>query len=164
MHDLDVRVPSCGSGRRVEHRPPRHSRNETIARSKRFGGTASTRSMRAACSGWRRAAKRNSEWMAASRALRVLRAAGHHGPPAEGAHILFRSASKWARKAAMRAAEHRLETESGHRGHRRRSAQGGIGQFEEGVAPTPAAAMEALSKLDQLTQRPRSRRPFRHDR
>ena len=64
----------------------------------------------------------------------------------------------------MRAAEDRLETEGGHRGHRRRSAQGGIGQFEEGVAPTPAAATEALSKLDQLTQRPRSRRPFRHAR
>ena len=48
-------------------------RNETTRRSKRLGGMASTRSMSAACSGCRRAAKRNREWMAASLALRVRR-------------------------------------------------------------------------------------------
>ena len=37
------------------------SRNGTMVRSKRLGGMASTRVMRAACSGWRRAANRNSE-------------------------------------------------------------------------------------------------------
>ena len=43
----------------------------TLARSVRLGGMARTRAMRAACSGWRRAAKRNMECSAARRALRV---------------------------------------------------------------------------------------------
>jgi hypothetical protein len=36
-----------------------------------FGRTASTRAIDEACSGWRSAAWRNSEWIAASRRLRV---------------------------------------------------------------------------------------------
>ena len=44
--------------------------------------------MTAACSGWRRAAKRNSEWIAASRALRVRA-------------LLPRSCSRWSRNAPI---------------------------------------------------------------
>lgn len=59
-----------------------------MVRSKRLGAMASTRAMRAACSGWRRAANRNSEWIAARRAFRV--------------RTLFpRSCSRWSRKAAI---------------------------------------------------------------
>ncbi len=44
--------------------------------------------MSAACSGWRSAANRNSEWIAASRALRVRA-------------LLPRSCSRWSRNAAI---------------------------------------------------------------
>ena len=48
---------------------------------------ASTRAIWSACSGWRSAANRNSEWIAASRALRVRT-------------LLPRSCSRWVRNAA----------------------------------------------------------------
>jgi hypothetical protein len=51
-----------------------------------FGGMARTRAMSAACSGQRRAACENSEWIAASRLLRVVTE-------------LPRSCSRWSRNA-----------------------------------------------------------------
>ena len=53
----------------------------------RLGGMARTRLMSAACSGWRRAAKLNREWIAASRALRLRM-------------VLPRSRSMWSEQRA----------------------------------------------------------------
>ena len=53
-------------------------------------------------------------------------------------------------EAAVRAAEHRLEAKGGHRGDRKRRAQHGIGQFEEGVAPAPQGGMELGPKVPEL--------------
>jgi hypothetical protein len=61
-------------------------RKDTTARSQRLGGRAALGRSSAACSGWRSAAKRNSEWIAARRVLR-LRA------------LLPRSCSRWSRNA-----------------------------------------------------------------
>ena len=63
-------------------------RNEINARSKRLAGIASTRAITSACSGWRRAAKRNSDRIAARRTLRVLA-------------VLSRSCSRWSRNALI---------------------------------------------------------------
>ena len=61
-------------------------RKDTTARSQRMGGMASTRAIKCGVFGWRSAAKRNSEWIAARRVLR-LRA------------LLPRSCSRWSRNA-----------------------------------------------------------------
>jgi hypothetical protein len=63
-------------------------RNEMSARSKRFWGMASTRWIDPACSGCKRAANLNIEWMAARRAF-LVRA------------LLWRSASRWSKNAPM---------------------------------------------------------------
>src|SRR6267154_1004010 len=59
-----------------------------MARSQCLVGMSSTLEMSAACSGWRRAAKRNKQRMAARRALRVRT-------------LLCRSVSRWARKSLL---------------------------------------------------------------
>jgi len=63
-------------------------RKETSARSKRFWGMDRTRSIDPACSGCLSAAKRNREWIAARRALRVRT-------------LLRRSPSRCSKKAAI---------------------------------------------------------------
>jgi len=62
-------------------------KNEMTSRSKRLGGTASTRPIDPACSGWRSAAKRNNERTADRRALRVRA-------------LLCRSISRWVEEPA----------------------------------------------------------------
>jgi hypothetical protein len=49
-------------------------------------------------------------------------------------------------QAAVATAEHRLEAEMGHRGHRRRGAQQRVGQLEQRIAPAAQTAVEVLAE------------------
>ena len=94
-----VRVDRSGAARRASVSVA--VRNVTIVWSARLGGMARTRSMSAACSGWRRAAKLNREWIAASRALRVR-------------IVLPRSRSMWSRNALITGASRSVNKPAWH--------------------------------------------------